>query len=90
MNSQNIDKDEPKWGREVTPLPNSGNYKPFAAKCEAKRAIFNTIYTCVRKHFANNEVFDPKVLNFSINPAMILQIDREHERSRKRVKLSED
>ena len=90
MSIQTIDKGEPKWGKEGNPQPNTDESMRFGAKYTAKRAIFDTTYSFVRDHFANGEGFDPDDVIFNINPAMLYQIDKEHQRSRKRVKLSED
>ena len=82
---QTIDKHEPKWGREGVPQRNTEEFMRFSAKWRAKRALFDTVYLFVCEHFANSKGFDPDNLNISINPAMLYQIDKEHQRAKRRV-----
>ena len=83
---QTIDKHEPKWGREGVPQANTEEFMRYSAKWRAKRAMFDTVHSFVREHFANGEGFDPDDVNFSINPLMLFSIDYEHRRAKLRVR----
>ena len=72
---QTIDKGEQKWGHESPPRGNE-EFMRYSAKW--RRALFDTVYSFVREHFANGEGLDPDDLNFSINPAMIYHINCKH------------
>ena len=83
---QTIDKYDSKWGHEKVPQRHTEEFMRFSAKMRAKWALFDTVHSFVREHFANGEGFDPDDVNFGINPLMLFSIDKEHQRAKLRVR----
>ena len=90
--NNNNNKPKRVWGKPMAPQVGSDEFRQWIAHGKAKYAVVNTNFDLIREHFANNDLYaeDFEMVDLRINEAMIYQIDCEHERSRKRVKLSED